>query len=54
MKASKFMAIVMMACTILAVGCKKSGGTEEPEIKIEPEIKEETENQEPEIPSDQQ
>ena len=33
MKASKFMAIVMMACTILAVGCKKSGGNEEPEIK---------------------
>ena len=28
--------------------------SEEPEIKIDPEIKEETENQEPEIPSDQQ
>jgi len=32
MKANKFMAIVMMACAILAVGCKKSGGTEEPEV----------------------
>lgn len=39
MKANKFMAIVMMACTILAVGCKKSGGTEEPEIqKTTPDV----------------